>query len=432
VDSFLRNYMNNNIIHVHSTESASSSIPDLQQQLYLKMKDDERVSWRDALDVVAEIIHQVKPKEIVGVAGKLKNGKNTNADLHSRYHLNSSIQGLKKADCFLLVGTQPRVEALMANPRIHKTVRASQAKLALMMDDTWTKEDELLFQSVLVMVLMDMKGRWPKINEIVPGKTVEDVSACYEALVCKVIEIELGELSCQRFLDGLSCHKDANTVASHTQKYFQQQTSRTKERKRSSIHDITINNTSKVVQPTAQPQPPPTLSPLPSPPLTNIYCGVEQPSTPQPTSFHGTTMVLQPPPHQTPSSPTTNLYGEMQQPPTSQPASFHEVDPGSLAFSQTKIHDHKFAVAKKSKNSKYEPLEDDKCKSRGKSDTKKYVCVAYESRRATQDEFMKIENVTEKDNLVAEIGDEKLGEVKSAKSSATITSIKKNAYVMMV
>ncbi|GJZ75355.1 NADH dehydrogenase [ubiquinone] iron-sulfur protein 1, mitochondrial [Tanacetum coccineum] len=84
------------------------------------------VSWHDALVVVGEVIHQVKPEEIVRVAG---NGKNTNAYLRSGYLLNSSIQGLEKADCFLLVGTQPRVEATMVNAIIRKTVRASQAKV---------------------------------------------------------------------------------------------------------------------------------------------------------------------------------------------------------------------------------------------------------------------------------------------------------------
>lgn len=88
------------------------------------------VSWRDALAVVAEVVHQVKPKEIVGVAGKLSdaesmmalkdflnrmgsnnvwcegNGPHPNADLRSGYLLNSGISGLEKADVFLLVGTQ--------------------------------------------------------------------------------------------------------------------------------------------------------------------------------------------------------------------------------------------------------------------------------------------------------------------------------------
>lgn len=88
------------------------------------------VSWRDTLAVVAEVIHQVKPEEIVGVAGKLSdaesmmalkdflnkmgsnniwcegNGPKPNADLRSGYIMNTSISGLEKADAFLLVGTQ--------------------------------------------------------------------------------------------------------------------------------------------------------------------------------------------------------------------------------------------------------------------------------------------------------------------------------------
>lgn len=111
------------------------------------------VSWRDALAVVAEVIHQVKPEEIVGVAGKLSdaesmmvlkdflnrmgsnnvwcegNGMHPNADLRSGYLLNSGISGLEKADTFLLVGTQTRVEAAMVNARIRKTVRATEAKV---------------------------------------------------------------------------------------------------------------------------------------------------------------------------------------------------------------------------------------------------------------------------------------------------------------
>ncbi|KAL5217686.1 hypothetical protein ABZP36_018370 [Zizania latifolia] len=112
------------------------------------------VTWRDALAVVAEVLHQVKREEIAGVAGKLSdaesmmalkdfvnkmgsdkvfcegNGPNPPADLRSNYLMNTSIAGLEKADVFLLVGTQPRVEAAMVNARIRKTVRATQAKVA--------------------------------------------------------------------------------------------------------------------------------------------------------------------------------------------------------------------------------------------------------------------------------------------------------------
>ncbi|KAL8137530.1 hypothetical protein V2J09_003531 [Rumex salicifolius] len=112
------------------------------------------VTWRDALAVVAEVMHQVKPEEIVGIAGKLSdaesmmalkdllnkmgsdnaccegNGKQTQADLRSEYLMNSGISGLEKADIFLLVGTQPRVEGAMVNARIRKAVRSNHAKVA--------------------------------------------------------------------------------------------------------------------------------------------------------------------------------------------------------------------------------------------------------------------------------------------------------------
>ncbi|KAL3596762.1 hypothetical protein D5086_008399 [Populus alba] len=112
------------------------------------------VSWHDVLAVVAEIAHQVKPEEMVGIAGKLSdaesmmalkdflnkmgsnnvwcegNGPSPNADLRSGYIMNSGIGGLENADVFLLVGTQPRVEAAMVNARIRKTVRGSNAKVA--------------------------------------------------------------------------------------------------------------------------------------------------------------------------------------------------------------------------------------------------------------------------------------------------------------
>ncbi|KAM3283314.1 hypothetical protein P3S67_026959 [Capsicum chacoense] len=98
-------------------------------------------------------MHQIKPEEIVGVAGKLSdaesmmalkdllnkmgsnnifcegNGMHPNADLRSGYIMNTGISGLEKADAFLLVGTQPRVEAAMVNARIRKTVKATNAKV---------------------------------------------------------------------------------------------------------------------------------------------------------------------------------------------------------------------------------------------------------------------------------------------------------------
>ncbi|XP_074579764.1 NADH dehydrogenase [ubiquinone] iron-sulfur protein 1, mitochondrial-like [Curcuma longa] len=112
------------------------------------------VTWRDALAIIAEVLQQVKPAEIVGITGQLSdaesmmalkdflnrlgseqvacegNGVNPNADLRPSYLMNTHIAGLENADAFLLVGTQPRVEAPLINARIRKTVRANQAKVA--------------------------------------------------------------------------------------------------------------------------------------------------------------------------------------------------------------------------------------------------------------------------------------------------------------
>ncbi|XP_068659883.1 NADH dehydrogenase [ubiquinone] iron-sulfur protein 1, mitochondrial-like [Aristolochia californica] len=112
------------------------------------------VSWRDALAVVAEAAHNTKPEEIVGIVGQLSdaesmmalkdflnrmgsnnvwcegNSANLQADLRSSFLLNTTISDLEKADLFLVIGSQPRVEAPMVNARIRKTVGAKQAKVA--------------------------------------------------------------------------------------------------------------------------------------------------------------------------------------------------------------------------------------------------------------------------------------------------------------
>ncbi|GKC88128.1 hypothetical protein Tco_1148777 [Tanacetum coccineum] len=148
------------------------------------VESEKPMSWRDSLAVVAKIIRQVKPKEIVRVAGKLSdvesmillkyllnkllsnniwcegNTKNTNAYLRSGYLLNSRIQ--------------LRLEADMVNVIIRKTVRGSQAKIA----------------------------------KRVPGKTVKDVLVYYEALVCEVIEIELGRVELPSYADDVDEKED--------------------------------------------------------------------------------------------------------------------------------------------------------------------------------------------------------------------------------
>nr|GEX57485.1 retrovirus-related Pol polyprotein from transposon TNT 1-94 [Tanacetum cinerariifolium] len=50
VDSFLRNYMANNILHVHLTQAPTSSAQDLQYQLWQMMKNDKKLQ-RDDLSI---------------------------------------------------------------------------------------------------------------------------------------------------------------------------------------------------------------------------------------------------------------------------------------------------------------------------------------------------------------------------------------------
>ncbi|GJY66627.1 hypothetical protein Tco_0468865 [Tanacetum coccineum] len=47
VDSLLRNYMSNNILHVHPTQTAQATAQEQQYQLYLTMKNDEQLQQQD-------------------------------------------------------------------------------------------------------------------------------------------------------------------------------------------------------------------------------------------------------------------------------------------------------------------------------------------------------------------------------------------------
>ncbi|KAG8662533.1 hypothetical protein MANES_01G120700v8 [Manihot esculenta] len=152
------------------------------------------VSWRDALAVVAEVMHQVKPEEIVGVVGKLcdaesmmvlkdflnkmgsnnvwceGNGPSPNADLRSGYIMNTGISGLEKVDVFLLVGTQPRVEAAMVNARIRKTVRAINAKVGYIGPPTDFNYDSKHLGTGPETLVEIAEGRHPFFSTILNAK----------------------------------------------------------------------------------------------------------------------------------------------------------------------------------------------------------------------------------------------------------------------
>ncbi|GLT88730.1 hypothetical protein SLE2022_067420 [Rubroshorea leprosula] len=163
----------------------------------------------------------------------------------------------------------------------------------------WSRSEDKLFEEALVDFPEGYPGRWQKIAERVPGRSPEDVENHYLKLVRDVSDIESGLIDVPDYADDddwailsnpdsghqfpLSKSKNAETerkkgtpwtaeehklflyglqkygkgdwrsisrnvvqtrtptqVASHAQKFFLRQQSGKKERKRSSIHDITM------------------------------------------------------------------------------------------------------------------------------------------------------------------------------------------------
>lgn len=171
----------------------------------------------------------------------------------------------------------------------------------------WTRSEDKLFERALVMVPENLPDRWHRIAERLPGKSPIEVKEHYEDLVHDLIEIDCDRVKLPTYTDesdgwdstsqisfgSKPKHADAERkkgtpwteeehklfliglrkfgkgdwrsisrnvvvtrtptqVASHAQKYFLRQTSVKKERKRSSIHDITTVDNNSMAAPVDQ------------------------------------------------------------------------------------------------------------------------------------------------------------------------------------
>ncbi|CAL5326638.1 unnamed protein product [Camellia sinensis] len=163
---------------------------------------------------------------------------------------------------------------------------------------SWTREQDKAFENALAIYSEDSSDRWEKIAAMVPGKTIEEIKHHYQILVEDINAIESGYVPLPHYVDSTSrggnfgqiqsdsCHggkssrsdqerrrgiawseeehrlfllglekygkgdwrsisrhfvvsRTPTQVASHAQKYFIRLNSANKERRRSSIHDIT-------------------------------------------------------------------------------------------------------------------------------------------------------------------------------------------------
>ncbi|XP_045818481.1 transcription factor DIVARICATA-like [Trifolium pratense] len=184
-----------------------------------------------------------------------------------------------------------------------KTIDMAAAAARTLWPTQWTREDNKLFEKALITVPENSSNRWEEIAEKIPGKSAAQVKDHYEDLVHDILEIESGRVELpnypddldvnsgsrmsrhgdnekqkkrkgkpwteeehKSFLSGLKEYKEGEwklisryyvktrtptQVASHAQKYFlrKNEANKHKERKRSSIHDITLEDSNSAPTP---------------------------------------------------------------------------------------------------------------------------------------------------------------------------------------
>ncbi|GJZ30341.1 hypothetical protein Tco_0575388 [Tanacetum coccineum] len=169
--------MNNHILHVHPTESASSSIPDLQRQLYLKMKDDEQAKhddlpgWLSLMYMFGRPTAHVEPYRVAAVCTL---NHEDHHDDDARPKGESSAKRQKTSEH----GTYTTSESSSSQAMDELTSSGSGTEEQLedfnaWNDDQCINDDEVPDEEVSPELLAEVSGK---------GTTVDDLKRMQEAL----------------------------------------------------------------------------------------------------------------------------------------------------------------------------------------------------------------------------------------------------------
>jgi len=129
------------------------TIQRLDEPLLKRGNEYVRISWREAMAIISEKFATTQGNDIKAIAGDLADaesmmalkdllnslncehlattGPALPADSRASYLSNSTISGFEDADCVLLVGTNPRMEAPLVATRLRKSVGLSRQTVGL-------------------------------------------------------------------------------------------------------------------------------------------------------------------------------------------------------------------------------------------------------------------------------------------------------------
>nr|GEY19028.1 hypothetical protein [Tanacetum cinerariifolium] len=177
VDPFLRKYMNSHILHVHPTEFASSSILDLQQQLYLMMKDDKQTHDVD-LPIWLALKYKYEKSALIVEPYRLDAFHSRDHEGHHDDDARPKGESSAKRQKTFEHGTYTRRESSLSRVMDESTLFGLSTQEQLedfrpCFDDQRTDDDEVPSEKVSPELLVELLGK---------GTTGDDLKQTQDAL----------------------------------------------------------------------------------------------------------------------------------------------------------------------------------------------------------------------------------------------------------